>query len=83
MLAPCATSDPRAFKKVEDDARAREEDNEERWCCAVNLSIEADHRFSAEHRQRLREDRERRRAAYEKLVFGRAGPSNAPPAPVR
>jgi hypothetical protein len=37
-----------------------------------------DRRFSTEHRERLREDRERRCTAYEKLGFGREGPSNAP-----
>jgi hypothetical protein len=63
-----------SLKKVEDDARAREEDNEERCHRAVDLSIEADRRFTAEHRQRLREDRERWRAAYDG-----AGLSNAPP----
>jgi Asp-tRNA(Asn)/Glu-tRNA(Gln) amidotransferase C subunit len=31
-----------------------------------------------EHRERLREDRERRCAAYEKLGFGQVGLSNAP-----
>jgi hypothetical protein len=66
-----------SLKKVEDDAHAREEDNEERWRCIVDLSIEADCRFSAKHSERLREDRERQRTVYEKLGFDRAGPFNA------
>jgi hypothetical protein len=37
------------LKKVEDKARARVVDNEERWCRAVDFSIEADRRFSTEH----------------------------------
>jgi predicted secreted protein len=54
-----------SLKKVEDDAQACGEDNEERWRRTVDLSIEADRLFSAEHRERLREDWERQRAAYE------------------
>jgi hypothetical protein len=68
-----------SLKKVEDNAHAREEDSEERWRRAVDLSIEADRRFSAEHRERLREDREGRRTTYEKLGFSGAGPSNGLP----
>jgi hypothetical protein len=63
-----------SLKKVEDDTRARE-----RWRRAVDLSIKADRRFSAEQRQCLREDRERRRAAYEKWRYDGAGSSNASP----
>jgi hypothetical protein len=44
------------MKLNKDDTHACEEDNEERWHRAVDLSIEADHRFSTKHRKRLRED---------------------------
>lgn len=79
-----------SLKKKQEDARALEASNEEEWHCAVDISIEAECRTSAEERKRLLEDeaicrainteerRARRRAQYEKYGYDGAGPSNAP-----